>query len=178
MRHKRRGGFQGAPCFPACALSNLSTSLTAQRVFLQDLRLKITLWSHSMKRWAPVEDFSSAGTNQYGVLYRDTFPSSLCFCGHNHPRLWNAADTGSILLNIWVSLILLPSRYSTKHNSLSRETEADFYLVWMHQGACSFGPGSELRNTWACLGLSDRCCWRDQPGNWGWITWYSSCLDA
>ena len=91
MRHEPGAGFPGAPCFPACALSNLSAGLTAQRVFLQDLQLKIMLWSRSMERWAPVEDFSSACTNQYGVLYEDAFSSLVCFCGHNRPhhsRYW------------------------------------------------------------------------------------------
>lgn len=61
---------------------------------------------------------------------------------HSRPQLWNTADTGSILSNILVSLILLPSRYSTKQNSLFPDTEADFYLVSMHQGAHGFDPGS------------------------------------
>lgn len=175
MRHKPCAGFPDAPCLPPCALSNLSRGLTAQRIFPQDLWLKIIVWSHSMKCWAPVEDSFSAGTNRYSVLCRDNFSSVVRFCGHSRPQLWKTADTGSVLLNISVSLILLPSRYGTKHHSLYGDWSR--FLSGVNAPRhCVFDPSSELRNTQACLGLSDwdgGCCCtyrrRDQPDNWGWM---------
>lgn len=48
-RQKPCAGLQDAHCSTAYASSKLSAGLAAQRVFLQDLKLKITLWSPSIK---------------------------------------------------------------------------------------------------------------------------------
>lgn len=160
MRPQPWAGFADTLHFPDCAFSNLSAGLMAQRAFQQDLWLKISLWSPVWSTEHPLKMSSLHTPTKPACAARGHFLFTVHFCGHSRPQLWNTADSERILLNILVSLTLLPSRYSTKHSSLSRDWGR--FLSGVHAPrSCVFDAGSKLRNTWACMGLSDwdgQCC--------------------